>query len=95
MKFVFEHYADVSLYEFDTLPSMAVSSDEHMSEFYKELTDNYMNVKTYGYCWDVRIDSASNEVLGVETMNLALGNISPREWARRMDEAIAENVLGK
>lgn len=93
MKFVFEHYADVSLYEFDTLPSMEVSSKDSMSEFYKELTDNYMNVKTYGYCWDVRIDSASNEVLGIETMNLALGNISPREWARRMDEAIAENVL--
>ncbi len=92
IKFVFDHYAEVSMYDFDTLPSFELEDTSGMSDFYKELMDNYSNVKTYGYCWDVRIDSASNEVLGRETPNLALGNITPEEWAKRMDDAVAQNV---
>lgn len=90
--FVFEHYADISLYDYDTLPSFKVEDTSQMSDLYKELMDNYSNVKTYGYCWDVRIDSASNEVLGRETPNLALGNITPEEWSKRMDDAVSQNV---
>ena len=92
MKFVFENYADVSMFEYDTLPSFPTSTTEGMSDFYKELMDNYANVKTYGYCWDVRVDSATNEVLGRETINMALGNITPEEWAKRLDDAVAQNV---
>lgn len=92
LDFVFEHYADISLYDYDTLPSFKVEDTSQMSDLYKELMDNYSNVKTYGYCWDVRIDSASNEVLGRETPNLALGNITPEEWAKRMDDAVSQNV---
>ena len=90
--FVFEHYADISLFENDTLPMMPTSTTEGLSDFYIELMDNYANVKEYGYCWDVRIDSASNEVLGRETINLALGSITPEEWAARLDEAVEQNV---
>lgn len=92
MKFVFENYADLSMFEFNSLPMMETSTTDGMSEFYKELMDNYANVKTYGYCWDVRIDSASNEVLGRETTNLALGSTTPEEWASQLDEAVAQNA---
>lgn len=92
LKFVFENFADVCLYDYNTLPSFKVSDTDGMSELYKQLMDNYGNVKTYGYCWDVRIDSTSNEVLGRETPNLALGNITSKEWAKRLDEAVKQNV---
>lgn len=92
MKFVFENYADISLYEFDTLPGMMATEREDMPEIYGELMENYSAVKDFAVCWDVVIDSASNEVLVRESPNLAAGNITPEEWASRMDEAIKQNV---
>ena len=38
------------------------------------------------------MDAASNEILKAETVNLALGEITPEEWADRVDKAVAENA---
>ncbi|MFV0362607.1 MAG: ABC transporter substrate-binding protein [Suipraeoptans sp.] len=92
MKFVFENYADISLYDFDILPGMKTTVRDNTPAIYEELMENYSGVKDFAVCWDVVIDSASNEVLVRETPNLAAGNITPEEWASRMDEAIKQNV---
>lgn len=92
LKFVYENYADISLYEFDTIPGMKATVRDDLPEIYKEMMDNYSKVQNYAYCWDVRIDSASNEILVRETPSLATGDITPEEWAKRMDEAIKQNV---
>ena len=44
--------------------------------------------------FDVVIDTASLDTLNSETVNLALGVITPEEWAAIMDETIAQNVSG-
>ena len=90
--FLFSKYADVCMYDFNTPPSMKPTIREDLSDLYQEMLDNFGNVNTYAYCWDVRIDAASNEVLGRETPNLALGNITPEEWAAALDEAVEQNV---
>lgn len=94
LEFVFSYYPAVSLYEYDTIPSIMPEIRKELSGFYKELIYNYAHVNTYAYIWDVRVDSASNEVLGRETLNLALGNITAGEWAERMDQAVREHVQG-
>ena len=38
------------------------------------------------------MDAASNEVLKAETVNLAIGEITPEEWADRIDKAVKENA---
>ena len=90
--FLFGKYADVCMYDFNTVPSMKPTIRDDLSDLYQEMLDNFGNVNTYAYCWDVRIDAASNEVLGRETPNLALGSITPEEWAAALDEAVKQNV---
>ena len=72
--------------------SVSYTHLDDLSDLYQEMLDNFGNVNTYAYCWDVRIDAASNEVLGRETPNLALGSITPEEWAAALDEAVKQNV---
>lgn len=91
-KTVFNKYADICLYDYNTVPSIQPTIRDELPKIYKELISNFSNVNTYAYCWDVRIDSASNEVLGRETPNLALGSITPEEWAKRLDDAVKQNV---
>lgn len=90
--FLFGKYADVCMYDYNTVPSMKPTIRDDLSDLYQEMLDNFENVNTYAYCWDVRIDAASNEVLGRETPNLALGSITPAEWAAALDEAVEQNV---
>lgn len=42
--------------------------------------------------YDVELDPATNELIGKEAVSLALGDISPEEFAERIDESIAENA---
>ena len=91
-KVIFNQYADTVLYDFNMISSMKPTMRNDMPDLYKELISNLSNVNTYAYCWDVRIDSASNVVLGRETPNLALGTITPEEWAKRLDDAVKQNV---
>lgn len=65
-----------------------------LSDFQIRLYEDFANVSSdnYAACWDVVIDSVSNEILKAETINLALGDITIEEWCQIMDDAIAANV---
>ena len=47
---------------------------------------------SYGYCWDVRMDTATTDVITREIVNLGMGAITPQVFAGRVDAAIAVNA---
>ena len=68
------------------------SDTSNLPEIYVKVMNDAMAVNTYAKCWDVVIDAASLDTLNSETMNLALGVITPEEWAASMDAAVSENI---
>lgn len=96
MKFFFEKFPDVMLSKYSCIPSLA-PSDEVLAaapEIYQRVIKDATEVNTFSKCWDVVIDTASLDTLNSETVNLALGVITPDEWCAIMDETVAQNVLG-
>ena len=96
MSFFFDNFPNVMLGKYSSIPSLA-PSDEVLAaapEIYQQVIKDATEVNIYSKCWDVVIDTASLDTLNSETINLALGVISPEEWAAIMDETIAQNVLG-
>lgn len=94
VRYFVEHIGDICIYDADYLVGIRPSNMNDLSNFQKELYENFgkVGVDRYAHCWDVVIDAASNEVLKAEIVNLTLGEITPEEFAKRMDAAIAENV---
>ncbi|RIE00331.1 hypothetical protein [Cohnella faecalis] len=45
-----------------------------------------------GVSWDDKLDPASNEVVGSTANELALGLITPEEFAEKVDKAIGRNA---
>lgn len=93
VRFFVENFGETAL-ENNYISGIKSTKDIEISSCYQELIDNFEAVSTenYAYCWDVRMDAASNEILKAETVNLALGEITPEEWADRVDKAVAENA---
>lgn len=96
MSFFFEKFPDIMLSKYNCIPSLAPSEEvvEAAPEIYQRVIQDATNVNIYAKCWDVVIDTASLDTLNSETVNLALGVITPEEWAAIMDETVAQNVLG-
>ncbi|WP_215697140.1 ABC transporter substrate-binding protein [Clostridium sp. MCC353] len=94
VKFFVENFGDTAFYENNYISGIKPENTTDISDCYKELLDNFSKVgpQNYAYCWDVRMDAASNEVLKAETVNLAIGEITPEEWADRIDKAVKENA---
>lgn len=90
-RFLWDHYND-GAFEHGYLPPGKPSSMEGASELQKELLNNYANAGSFAKCWDVVADVATSEVLLNETPSLTLGDLTPEEWAARLDEAIKQNV---
>lgn len=93
LKFLFEKYADTSLYTYNTIPSIQpkVKEDE-LPQIYQDIIKDASEVDTYAKVWDVQLDPETNEVMGREITNLALGLLTPQEFAKRIDEALERNV---
>lgn len=92
LAFFFDVYPDLMLEKYDSLPSLMPSDTSNVSEIIKRIMNDASTVNTYAKCWDVVIDSASLDTLNSETMNLAIGESTPEEWAAAMDAIVAENV---
>lgn len=90
--FLWQNYADISMYNHNTIPSLPPTIRDDLPEFYKECINALNNVNTFAHCWDVRLDAATNEVYRRELTNLGMGQITPEEFGRRMDAAVAENA---
>lgn len=95
IRFFVENFGDIAVYDYAYLSGIKPENMDNLSEYQKQMYANFaeVGVDKYAHCWDVVIDAASNEVLKAEIVNLTLGEITPEEFAKRMDAAIAENVL--
>ena len=89
IKYLLEHFADASL-SYDQLPSVMPDEEtmQSLPKVYQQIIEDVSNVKEYAKCWDVVIDSALVEPLEKETVILALGQETPKEWAANMDEYV-------
>lgn len=92
MAFFFEHYPDMLLKDYSTVPSLMPSDTTGLPKIFTRIMEDANAVRKYAKCWDVVIDSASLETLNSETMNLALGLVTPEEWAATMDTTVAQNL---
>lgn len=96
LKFFFAEFPNVMLSKYNCIPSLAPAEEVVAAApaIYQRVIKDATEVNTFAKCWDVVIDTASLDTLNSETVNLALGVITPEEWAAIMDETIAQNVLG-
>jgi raffinose/stachyose/melibiose transport system substrate-binding protein len=92
LQFLFDNYADEALYKYHVIPSIKPTIKDDLSQIYKDMLTDIGNVKTYTKVWDVRLDPETNDTIGRESTNLALGLSTPEQFAKRMDDAIAKNA---
>lgn len=90
IKFVWDNFADMAMYEFDMLPSMMPSDPDKLPELTQQILKDLENCGTFAQCWDVRLDPSTNEVYRKELANLGMGESTPEEFCQRMDEAVAQ-----
>ena len=57
IKFVWENFADMAMYEFDMLPSMMPSDPHKLPELTQQILKDLENCGTFAQCWDVRLVS--------------------------------------
>ncbi|WP_287713199.1 hypothetical protein [Blautia sp.] len=55
-----------------------------------ELVINYVSARGETDAADVRLDPSTNEVYRKELANLGMGESTPEEFCKRMDEAVAQ-----
>jgi raffinose/stachyose/melibiose transport system substrate-binding protein len=92
MGYFINRLPDVALGEHNKLTSVKPTTTEGLPQIYLDIIDGASKVNIYAKCWDVVIDSASLETLNKETMNLALGTITPQQFTDAMDAVVKENV---
>ena len=95
---------DFIAYVIDNLPATAVKygflpavkpTDEQiaaMPSFYQSALRDVLAVKDFGTCWDINVDATTYEVLGKETVNLMLGQITPEEFCKLVDKSLDANA---
>ena len=91
LEFLFERFADVSLFEYTSMPSLPPSTTEGLSPVVVELLDELQQVDEYAHVWDVRLDPDTVDVIARESTNLGIGVITPEEFAQRVDDALENN----
>jgi raffinose/stachyose/melibiose transport system substrate-binding protein len=92
IRFVLNEYPDKAFWDKNVLPAANFDTAKgRFSNFWKQVQEDCNNLTGYAYPWDVRFPSASIEVLTKEEMNLGMGQITPKEFARRIDDSLAAN----
>ncbi|WP_058306001.1 ABC transporter substrate-binding protein [Gracilibacillus massiliensis] len=65
---------------------------ENASQLFVDFSKDLDDVELGGLSWDDKLDPASTEEMGVAANELALGMITPEEFAERIDTVIDENA---
>jgi raffinose/stachyose/melibiose transport system substrate-binding protein len=93
IKYFLDNYPEIYFKEGKAFPPMTLdTSNSSFSSFDKQVLDDCNTLTSYAYPWDVRLDTATNEVMSKEIHNLGMGIITPQEFAKRIDDAITKNV---
>jgi len=93
LKYILEKHPEASFYEGGVFPAMTFDTTlGSFSSFDRQVMSDSNALTSHVKPWDVQLNSATNEVMGREIVNLGMGAINPQEFARRIDEAIARNI---
>jgi raffinose/stachyose/melibiose transport system substrate-binding protein len=93
IKYFLNAYPETYFKEMNAFPAMTFdTTSAAFSKFDQQVMDDCNALTSFAYCWDVRLDTATNEVMTKELVNLGMGVITPQEFARRIDAAIAKNA---
>ncbi|WP_165445059.1 ABC transporter substrate-binding protein [Gracilibacillus phocaeensis] len=90
-EYLVEHYHEKANDEGFMSP-MIGDVPEDASQLYVDFSEDLDKVELGGLSWDDKLDPASTEEMGVAANELALGMITPEEFAERLDQTIAENA---
>lgn len=90
VKYIWENFADTAMYEFNMIPSMMPSDSENLPELTQQILKDLENCGTFAQCWDVRLDPSTNEVFRKELATLGMGESTPEEFCRGMDNAVEQ-----
>ncbi len=93
IEYFVKHFGDLAV-EYSYMPGIKPQNEEAIPPLYKRIQEDFgaVSSENYARCWDVVIDSVSNETLKAENINLLLGEITIEEFCKIMDDTIAENV---
>jgi raffinose/stachyose/melibiose transport system substrate-binding protein len=93
IKYFLNAYPETYFKEMKAFPAMTFDTTSAVfSKFDQQVMDDCNALTSFAYTWDVRLDTATNEVMSKELVNLGMGVITPQEFARRIDAAIAKNA---
>ena len=92
LKFVLENYPNIAFNETNTMPPMAFEPAKELSDFNKSVLADCQSLTNYAKTWDVALNSSVADVMEAEVTNLGMGAITPKEFAQRVDDAIAANA---
>jgi raffinose/stachyose/melibiose transport system substrate-binding protein len=93
IQYFLDKYPETYYNEGKSFPPMSFdTTKENISSFDKQVMDDCNSLTSFAYTWDVRLDTATNEVVSKEIINLGMGTITPQEFAKRIDNAIAKNI---
>ncbi|RIE00930.1 extracellular solute-binding protein [Cohnella faecalis] len=91
-KFVVEHYNQAAFDVGGYLSPMNGDLPSNVFKLAKDFSLDLEAVAKGGVSWDDKLDPASNEVVGSTANELALGLITPEEFAEKVDKAIGRNA---
>jgi raffinose/stachyose/melibiose transport system substrate-binding protein len=92
LAFVFKRYPDISVEKYSAIPPIRPSASAKISTLLQTILKDIEGVKEYGYCWDVVINQGALETLDKAIIDLWLGRLTPQQWAKTMDDAVAESL---
>ncbi len=91
-KFIVEHYNTAAFEVGGFLSPMNGDIPDSMPQLTKDFSKDLDAIDQGGVSWDDKLDPASNEVVGTAANELALGLITPEEFAAKVDKAISQNA---
>lgn len=90
-KFYNEHYGELCYPIGGFFSPIEAELPDDVPALTAAVYENMQGIGTYGKCWDVVLDSETFDYMGSEAIALALGQISPEDFAAEMDETVARN----
>ena len=93
VSFWIDNFSQATL-KYNFLAGQKLPPNVKISQIYQETLDNFSKIDPIEYprFWDILVDSATREVLMAETLNLAVGAITPVQWATRLDTSVSQNA---
>ena len=77
------------------MPSIKPTIRPDLAEIYKTALSDIEQVGTYVKVWDVKLDANTVDVLYRQSQLLALGEITPEQFAAEIDTSIQQYVSSR